>query len=515
MKKKLFLFILPVVVFLLVFIGCKTSQSTGDGEELSPPDEFDQLLNYMRNQFQANGVPGGVVAVITNGTLSYSSGVGVKRHGSDDAVNEYTLFFPGSTGKMLTAAAIMTLVEEGTVILDAAVTGYVPYFQLMQPFDPSGIRVHHLLTHTAGLPDVVDLDCNTDSGALSRWFREHPDYPLWSPPGRLWNYSNMGFSLAGLVLEEVSGIPYADAMRQRIFNPLEMTGATYNTGAVIASGNYAVGHTFQQGGEVDQYIEPGFYDCGMASPAGLFYAGVLDMAHFVEMLLANGGNVLTPDSAARMMAPLEDTHFPGENGYGYGLWEFAYKGLTVVRHSGGIDGFRADVCFVPDHNFGVVVMVNTDIYAPHNVSKKAMDIFFDLPDTSPPDYSTPPDTWGKYTGTYFDPYFYGEITVYQDAENRLWVEYGDYDYTTELFQYGDDVFYYDMDESAGSTHWLTVTFFPDDNGIPEYFVTRAGVGKRVENNSGIARIKRCTLSKEEWKKTMRYHAKQEKNSSRW
>lgn len=481
-KQKKSSIILLVMAAILLLSGCKSRLNETPGE--SGQDRFNRLLTYIRSQFEEKNVPGGSIAVITNGSLSYSSGIGVKRFGSSDLVDTETLFVTASAGKMLTAAALMILVDEGVVNLDAPVTTYVPYFNLIPPFDPANITVHQLLTHTSGLPGYTEIICDTKKDILSTWFREHTDYPLWGPPGRLFIYSNLGYALVGLIVEEASGIPFIETMKQRIYDPLGMTTARYGTEAIYNYGNYAVGHIFNKNGEVKKYILPENNYCPMLRPAGGCYISPGDMGRFVEMLLANGGEILNSGSAARMMSPLEDTHNPYEYGYGYGLSSRNYKGLTVVRHSGGGTGFRSEVCLVAEHKFGVVAMVNVDTFNPYLIAQKAMDIFLNLPANYPdPDYSTPSSTWGKYTGTYFDPYHYGEIRVFQDAENRLWVEYGDEDYTTELFQTGGDMFYFDKDESETGTWWVGATFYLDKNEISEYFVTRFGVGKRLDENA--------------------------------
>ena len=128
-------------------------------------------------------------------------------------------------------------------------------------------------------------------------------------------------------------------------------------------------------------------------------------------------------------------------------------------------------------------MLNATLYNPHTIAKKAIDIFLDLPDTPAPDYSTSPDSWHIYNGSYFDPYNLGEIDVYQDSENQLWVNFIDHGHISQLSQEAGDWFWMEKNPARGigtSNGYCSVTFFPDENGTIEYFVTRLGIGKRVE-----------------------------------
>ncbi len=496
MKRTSLLIIILIILPVFFIAGCKPPQNNGVEEPVI--SKFDEVLDFMERKLSESGVPGGAIAVITNGTLSHSAGVGVKRQGTEDPVNSNTLFLVCSTAKMLCAGGIMTLVQEDKIDLYTPVTDYVPYFQLLEPHDPSSINVHQLLTHSSGLLDFDLFNCDTDSEALSRWWLENTDLPLWFPPGGIWLYSNPGYSFVGLILEEVSGINFIEAMQQRIFDPLRMTGATYEPKEVYENGNYAVGHTFNENREVDQFVEPDTNNCAFIRPPGQLFASAVDMAHFVEMLLARGGNVLTSDSIDKMIAPHVDTRHPELGHYGYGLQSSYYKDLKVVWHPGATNAFQTTVYFVPKHKFGVVVLLNATLYSPHTIARKAIDIFLDLPDTLSPDYSTPTDTWHIYTGKYLDPYFSGEIDVYQDSENKLWADFIDFDYTTQLFQNAGDWFYFPKDPNRNigkSEGYITVTFFPDSKGIAEYFATRLGVGKRVEDNSGSSREHTNTFSR--------------------
>jgi CubicO group peptidase (beta-lactamase class C family) len=450
-----------------VLVGCSNGNHAGD---------FSELLVFMQSEMEANGVPGGSIAIVIDGYISNTTGLGVKKHGSNDPVDSYTLFRTGSTGKMLTAAALMTLVDEGKLDMHAPVTDYVPYFQLLPPHDPGSITTHHCLTHTSGLADYGEKLCDTDPDTLSLWFQEKSNtIPLWAPPGRMWNYNNLGYYLAGLVLEEVSGEYFTDAMQHRLFDRCNMVNTTYKSSDVFAYGNYAVGHIFDEEGNIE-YIAPDTIECGFVRPAGCQFASTVDMAGFIEMILADGVDVLTSESVGAMTASYVETYRLPDSTYGYGIAAIEYKGINVLLHGGDAPGFMTHLWMVPEANFGVVVVVNSSQYDPMPIAKKALDIYLKLPEMVEPDYSTPKETWGKYTGTYYDPYSLGKIQVTQNAELDLSVQFTDLQYTTELQQFAYDIFEFDF----FGLGLFKMNFVLDEIGVPEYVCTRIGVGKRVK-----------------------------------
>lgn len=480
-------FIAVLAVLCLSALNCNPKGSTGtttNNDQTDTPVNIDPvrqgLLTFMTQQLQANGVPGGSIAIVIDGTLSQASGVGVKREGQEGEVRPDTQFIACSITKMLTAGAVMTLVDEGLVDIQAPVTNYVPYFSLRSPFNAQDITGHHCLTHTSGIPDYIEVNCAADSDALSRWFRENTDFPLWSPPGRLWNYSNLGYSLAGLIVEEMSGQPFAEAMKERIFTPTGMTGATFDSIEVSTGGNYATGHSYDNG-NLTQIVTPYTYRCPLGYPPGLLFASAMDMARYCEILLSGGGDVLSIDSVNLMKGKLVDTRQYPELYYGFGLMRIDFNDVTFVFHDGGITGFRTTLYMVPAYNFGVVVMLNADHYDPTTIASRAIATYLGLPEIGYRAYPTDPDTWGIYTGKYNDPYELGEFDVYQDSEKLLWINFNDLNMTRELIQAAYDCFYVDF-SSDGSGLYVTATFFLDDETTAEYLATRIGVGKRVKEN---------------------------------
>jgi CubicO group peptidase (beta-lactamase class C family) len=417
-------------------------------------EKFATLVERWSAALAAEQVPGGAIAIVENGRLAFSAGVGVKRKGTPDPVTADSLFRVASASKMIIAAAMMKLVEAGRIDLDRPVTEYVPYFRRGAGYDPTAVTLHMALTHTAGLPDDVTVSCPVGPGALRDYFEKYSTEPLWTPPGRLFDYSNTGYALAAAAIAEVTQRPFEDVVAETIFTPAGMTTATFDPALAMAA-DHVVGHA----DDGSPQYEPNAYDCEFMRAPGGVMASVKDYAHFLEMLLADGGSVLTAESITAMEAAQVATQLTPERSYGYGLFSDRYKGLRLIGHPGGLPGFGAFAAVVPERRFGVVVLINAE-QIPESILMGALDTFLGLADTPLPRYETPPSSWSQYVGTYDDAAGkLGRFSV-SLSQGKLWMEL-----------------------IAGQTEplppTLTGTFFLDERGRAEYFVTRLGAGRRA------------------------------------
>ena len=464
---------LALALVLLAATAC------GGGSSASPSD---RLTQFTRQELERQGVPGAAVAVIENGELVYQQGFGFKDLARTAPVGPDTLFGAGSTTKMLVASAVLTLVEQGKLDLDAPVTDYVPTFQVASG-DPSSITLRHLLSHTSGLPDIERLgSCNQD---LAQWFQDEARRaPIMSTPGTLWNYSGQGYMLAGLVLEELSGESFEDAMRHRVFDPAGMEHATFDP-QVARQRDHSLGHLAPQAREV----ELDSYTCRATEPAGAaLFLSAPEMARFAQALLSGGGAILAPGSVAALEASEMETHqIPGE-AYGLGLAardvpEAGAPGTRIYYHGGNDGRFAASVALVPERGFAVVVLFNGTVSAPDVVSQKALELFLGIREAlpgptlieNPGKWRTDPSTWVKYTGTYDEPYTYGRAVVTLEEE-KLFVEMVDQapGVKREMMQVAQDYF-------AVLATGIDVTFwFGEDPQAASYVVTRRGVFTRAD-----------------------------------
>jgi len=259
-------------------------------------------------------------------------------------VTANTLFRLGSTSKVFTGLALASLAEQGKIKLDQPIGGYV------KGLGPrlSAASLHQLLTHTAGLWDDAPQDGPHDDSALAANVRSWKEDMLLAEPGRVFSYANTGYVLAGFVLEQVHGKPFADAVRELVLQPLGMKSSTYRP-LMAMTYPLAIGH--QPTREGPQVIRP-FADHAGAWPPGSLFTSAQEMAVFMNA-------VLNQETAAmkRVLSPHVMIAAMGA-GYGYGVMIQDESGLRIILHTGGRAGYGSVFHMAPEHRAGVAILAN-------------------------------------------------------------------------------------------------------------------------------------------------------------
>jgi CubicO group peptidase (beta-lactamase class C family) len=316
--------------------------------------DFQQLERTVADELRATGIPGAAVAVVQGDRVLFAKGFGVTSVEAGTPVTAGTLFRLGSTTKMFTAAALVQLAEEGKLRLDGPTGEHVK--GLKEPF--ASLTPHQLLTHTAGVTDEAPMFGPHDDPALGQKVRSWgPDYQF-TTPGRVHSYSNPGYWLAGLVVEEASGRPYADRMADALFGPLGMTRTTFRP-TLAMTHPLALGHALE-GGEA-KVIRPAA-DNAATWPAGSIFSSANDLSRFTVAFLndgrLDGKPVLSPSLIKTLSAP--HAAIPGgADRYGYGLHLTTHRGLNVLEHGGSRSGYGSQIMMVPDKHVAVIVLANT------------------------------------------------------------------------------------------------------------------------------------------------------------
>lgn len=295
---------------------------------------YQRLDEYIARHMAEVGAPGMTLALADRNGLLRASEYGYADLKAGIKVSPQTLFEIGSISKSFVAIVVLQLAEEGKLDLNKPVTSYLPWLKIESKFSP--FTTHHLLSHTSGLSGVPLL-LRAAGTTLGVSFE----------PGTNWVYSNVGYDLLGFLIEAGDKKPFADAMRQRVFNPLGMNSSSPVISNEIRE-RLAVGYAplqsdrpFPIRGKLGEapWIE-------VPEAAGSIAATASDMGNYLQMLLNNGagakGRVLSEKSFALFTKPVIKSPFRGEDAsYAYGLWVSETNGHKLLRHTGGMVAFSS------------------------------------------------------------------------------------------------------------------------------------------------------------------------------
>jgi CubicO group peptidase (beta-lactamase class C family) len=309
-------------------------------------------------------IPGLALAVVDGDRVVWQQGFGSTNGDGGTPVTVDTMFSVQSMSKTFTATAVMRAVQSGLLDLDVPITTYLRDFTVQSAFEAhpeQRITLRMLLSHTAGFtheaplgnsyePGPGDFDAHVAS-ISETWLR--------FPVGTGYAYSNLGIDLAGYILEQVSGKPFPDVMRDSLLAPLGMDHSTFDRAQVHATVDRAVGHT-------GDLVRPRV-DCPMMAAGGL-WASASDLARFLEFQLGEGtldGRTLLDAGLMQEMrtVPAPDAGAPA--GYALGVARMRWRigqHPDLFNHNGGADGFLSDLWWLPQLQLGIAVLTNSDTH---------------------------------------------------------------------------------------------------------------------------------------------------------
>ena len=198
-------------LFALVVLGMTQALATGNSPSQAIGPDFDAIDAYVQEQMQEMRMPGAALGIVKGDKIVHLEGFG----DADDSGREVTPHTPfkiGSMSKSFTALAIMQLVEDGKIDLDAPVQHYIPWFRVADLEASKRITVRHLLNQTSGIPKAAGLtfvyEEDSSKDALEKEVRATRYVELTHPPGKVYQYSNLNYTTLGLIVQMVSGEPY-------------------------------------------------------------------------------------------------------------------------------------------------------------------------------------------------------------------------------------------------------------------------------------------------------------------
>lgn len=308
-------------------------------------------------QLERENIAGAAVLVVKDGVIFFAKGYGYSDVDKKTPVTvDATLFRPGSISKLFTWTAVMQLVEQGKLDLDRDVNEYLD-FKIPAKFGKP-ITLRNIMTHTPGFEEQVK-DLINEEGApmatLKQHLAEHIPERIF-PPGTTPAYSNYAASLAGYIVERVSGRPFNDYVTENIFKPLGMSRSTFAQPLPaelkpLMSSGYRTGSGKAKPFEI---IEE--------APAGALSATAADLSRFMIAHLQNGklenAQILRPETAANMHARQFGLS-PALNGMCLGFYEETRNGHRIIGHGGDTIYFHSDLHLMPDTGVGFLVLYNS------------------------------------------------------------------------------------------------------------------------------------------------------------
>lgn len=329
------------------------------------PDTATKLAEYMNAQVQVNRFSGSVL-LAREGKVLFANGYGMANLEHKIPNTTSTKFRLGSITKQFTAAVILQLQEKKQVSVEDSVCKYVD--KCPEAWAP--ITIHHLLTHTSGIPNFTSFPDYQKTMMLAsppeKTLERFRDKSLEFTPGERFSYSNSGYVLLGVIIEKVTGQPYDRYLRENIFNPLGMHDTGYDSTATVipvrASG-------YERRGE-GNYANATFLDMTIPHAAGALYSTVEDFVKWEQALWTE--KILTRTSLDAMFKPFRSTY-----AYGWNVQDRA--GRKVISHGGGIDGFNTSFMRYPDDKLFAVVFSNVQGTAVGRVAQDLAAIALGLP----------------------------------------------------------------------------------------------------------------------------------------
>ena len=326
---------------------------------------------WLEGQMAYRGLPGIVVGVVADQELVWAKGFGYADVQTKKAMTPATKFRMASHSKLFTATAIMQLREQGRLRLDDPVSKYLPWFQVRPAGDDDGpITIEQLLNHASGLPREAGAHWTTHEFPTEEEVKKLiTDRQAAFAPQTRWKYSNLAYTIAGMLVEQVSGQRWADYVQQHIFDPLGMTSSSVDRNV----DGLAVGYGRRMPDGTRESLQ--FVDArGMAAATGIS-STVEDMAKFVSAQFRKGkmgGRQILSTGSLREMHRVRslENNWTSGTGIGFGVNRVGNK--TYVGHGGGYPGYTTQTSIQLDDKVGVIVLTNTNDSNPGDIARQLM-----------------------------------------------------------------------------------------------------------------------------------------------
>lgn len=371
-------------LFFLLFVG-QVLKSQAPSTDYT--DAFRLIETWMDAQKDYQHLPSVSAAIVKDQDIIWSKAFGQTKAGINQPASPSTKYSICSISKLFTAVAIMQLYDEGKLRLDDAIETLLPTFNIRKTFPESGpITIRSLLTHSSGLPRESDYPYWTG-----------PDFPfptptqvnerlgsqeMLYPASTQFQYSNLGITLLGQVVEKLSGRPYDEYIEDRILKPLKLNATHTYLPREDWGKNLAVGYSaIKRDGSRDPLS---LFDARGIQAAAGYSSTVEDLARFASWqfrLLTHGGIELLKASTLREMQRVQWTDPDWKTTWGLGFVVRQQGNTTIVSHGGSCPGYRTTLQMEPKTKMAYTVMINAGGENPDVFARELRDIINKIPKT--------------------------------------------------------------------------------------------------------------------------------------
>jgi beta-lactamase class C len=333
-------------------------------KEAQALQEFGKELDHAST---APDFVGLAVAVVKDGRVALMKTYGVRAAGGTDKVTPDTAFRLASLSKGFAGTLAAMEEKDGKLKLDAKVTSIIPQFKLRKPTDTAAVTLETVLTHSVGLPPYAYDNLLEAGQAPFEILGKYASVKPTCAPGDCFTYQNITFNVIATAIERVTGKTYEQELHARILDPLGMTSTTLGRAGLTASGNWAKPHKRAGMTWIPTDVKQPYYNvpaaggvnstlndmskwliAQMGERQDILTQGVLDEAHRKR--------IQTPSESSRqrsLKTPVTGTW------YGLGWRTYNYAGHDLITHSGGVEGYLAQIAWLPEQRAGIVVLSNT------------------------------------------------------------------------------------------------------------------------------------------------------------
>ncbi len=338
--------IIITMVYLLTILSCKAQKT----------NSIDEIVELALKKHK---VIGASIALVDSTGIIYSKGFGYSDKSNKKLVTTKTAFPFGSVSKVITMASVLKLQDLGKLDMDSAFVKYVPDFQIKQHFQENKpFSVFDLLTQQAGIPRTRLKDLYTDFAKPTDFYRlieEEKNNYLIAPPKEVYQYSDIGISMLGLLPKYTLQKDYCEFVKKEIFEAFQMTNASFHKDSVL---NYTKG--YEKGTEAKIYAT-------RYLPAFGLQASTEDLAKFAYVFLNEGKNISGKQVLSKMLVEKaiqrqnKDTKLAFSNHLGLTWWLNNFYGYKSVYHGGEQKPCLSMVRLLPELKIGIVLVINSDM----------------------------------------------------------------------------------------------------------------------------------------------------------